>query len=154
MSFSLKQVNRKSVTKKDNICQCLFYIRNNFIMTENVKYSLWQYAQYRFNKRNHSTFSSKRLSEMFDDLLEHTFNKNSSDVTYTDIYNNENILINEIGRAIYYGATKHLYYDANDILDVDNIELRNSIKDEPIRLPENEKIEKKQLEDFFKGLIM
>lgn len=154
MSFSMSQINRKSVTKKTNICECLRLLRNDILLTENVRYSLWQYAQYRFNKRNHSTFSANNLNGMIQDLFEHLFNKPYNQVTYTDVYNNENLIINEIGRAIYYGATKHLYYDENDIICVDNLTLRKNIKDEPIRLPEDKKLEMNELENYFKGLII
>lgn len=154
MAFSMNQVKRKTVTKQDNIKQCLKDLGSNQILTENIKYAVWQYAEYRFNKRNHSTFTSKRLMEMTNDLLEHIIQKPYSEITWLDVLNNENKIIYEIGRAIFYGAIHNLYYTGNDTLTKDNINLRKDLDNEPIRLPDDKKLEKQEVINYFKGLII
>lgn len=149
----MSNINRKSVTKQTHIKDCLYFLRSNEKLTENTKTALWEYANYRFNKRNHSNFSSKRLQEMTEELLEYILHKDYKDITQEDILINENRIIYEVGRAIYYGAIHHLYYEGTGIISSDDIKVRESLS-EPVRIPDNEKLERQDVIDYFKGLMI
>ena len=154
MAFDMNQIKRKSMTRQNNIKDCLRYIRSNQKLTENVKYAIWKYTEYRFNKRNHSNFTAKRLSEMIDELLEYVIPKQIKDITYIDVINNENKILYEIKRAIYYGATHYLYYQNNDgTMDIDTSKLVG-IKAEPLRLKDEEKLTKEQVVNYYKDLMI
>lgn len=149
----MSNINRKSVTKQTHIKDCLYFLRSNEKLTENTKTALWEYANYRFNKRNHSNFSSKRLQEMTEELLEYILHKDYKDITQEDILINENRIIYEVGRAIYYGAIHHLYYEGTGIISSDDIKVRESLS-EPVRIPDDEKLERQDVIDYFKGLMI
>lgn len=149
----MSNINRKSVTKQTHIKDCLYFLRSNKKLTENTKTALWEYANYRFNKRNHSNFSSKRLQEMTEELLEYILHKDYKDITQEDILINENRIIYEVGRAIYYGAIHHLYYEGTGIISSDDIKVRESLS-EPVRIPDDEKLERQDVIDYFKGLMI
>lgn len=153
MSFSMERVKRNNTTVRQKISNCSNYLNSNYKLTSDVIYALWQYVEYRYTKRNNTNFTAKRLQQMVEDLLEHILNKPYDDITYFDVYSNENIFIKEIAKAIYYGATKHLYYAEEDI-DVSSLNLKDDFIEPPQRLSEDDKLEKQKLEDYFKGLIV
>lgn len=109
MSFSLTQIKKKCTTVKDRVVSCHRYINNNSILTPNVKYALNEYVNYRFNKRQNVTFTSKRLQELVIDLLQYCCDEQINNITYDYVEANEGSILYEIKRAIYYGATKCLY---------------------------------------------
>ena len=91
---------------------------------------------------------------MIDELLEYVIPKQIKDITYIDVINNENKILYEIKRAIYYGATHYLYYQNNDgTMDIDTSKLVG-IKAEPLRLKDEEKLTKEQVVNYYKDLMI
>ena len=107
MSFSMTNVKIKSKTKF-NPREYYSYVYNNPLLTDNVRYALKRYMDFRLSKRCLG-LNIQKQKDMINDLLQFCCNKPYLNIKYSDVYNNENEIIYQIKRAIYYGATKCLY---------------------------------------------
>lgn len=152
MSFSMSQIQRKTRSKQDYIKECHFTIKNLDILTENVKYGFWQYADYRFKKRNRGVFKGDILLDMIKDLLEYCCNKPFNSISRQDVSINENAILYEIKKAIYYGATRCLYDENNTIIHIDKSMFKDSV--EPQSIPGNRQLNQEEVKDYFKDLMI
>lgn len=150
MSFNMNQIQRKSISKQDDIKSCYFIIYSNDILTENVKLGIWQYCNYRFSKRNRGRFSAKTIELMIEDLLQKTCYKNYNDITIDDVLKNENTILYHIKRAIHYGATRSLYYEKADEYNLDFID---DLKID-LNPPCKERMTTDEVKDYFKDLFI
>jgi len=142
MAFDLSQIKRKTVTRQDDIKSCHWAVKNMDILTENVKYALWKYAEFRFTKRNRGRLTGNSLTEMIKELLEYCCNKSYNSISLQDVSNNENKILFEIKKAIYYGATRCLYDINADIMKIDLEAIQA-----PIQV-----MSKENVIDYFEGL--
>lgn len=151
MSFSISQINRKKiVSKQDDIKQCYYYIKTNNLFTENLKIALWKYVDYRFKSRNRGRFTKNVLQKLIIDLLQNICVKSYKEIEINDIEINENELLYQIKRAIYFGATYSIYYSNADLLNLD----RSMFKEgEDIYKP-RKKLNTEEVQDYFKGLMI
>lgn len=147
MSFSLSQIQCKKHNKQDDIKACYGVIKGMNILTENVQFGLWKYADYRFSKRCRGRLTSKTLKTMIIDLLEKVCNKSIESISYEDITIYESELLYQIKRAIIYGATRSIYYDESDLINLDQILVANVDK------PKND-IDKQELIAYFESLMV
>lgn len=153
MSFSMSQIQRKTHSKQDYIKECHFVIKDLDILTDNVKYGLWQYADYRFRKRNRGVFRGDTLKTMIVDLLEYCCNKPFNSISRKDVNNNENQILYEIKKAIFYGATRCLYDANNTVIHIDKSMFKDDVK-EPEIIPGNRKLDSEEVKDYFKDLMI
>lgn len=153
MSYSLSNVKKRVTNKSDLVKGCYGLIYSDGRLSDNVKYGLWKYVEYRLKMRNRSTFNKDVLNNMISELLEYCCNKSYLDVSGKDVLINENSLLYEIKKAIYYGATKCLYDTSNSIIDLDDVQFRENIQ-EPVRVSDDVRMNKEELEDYFKDLIV
>ena len=153
MSFSMSQVNRKSVSKQDAVKRCYGLIYSNPILTDNVKLGMWKYAEYRFTQRNRGKFDKPQLEELIKELLEYCCGKSYLQISGKDVSINENQILYELKKAIYYGATRCLYDKTNTIIDTSKITFKENIQ-EPVRLSDDVKLEKQEVVDYFKELMI
>ena len=121
MSFSMNEVKRKSPSKQIDIKSCYRYIQNNDILTENVKTGIWKYCNYRFSQRNRGKFNKEIVQEMTKNLLEKVCRLPYNSIGINIVKQNENDILYHIKRAIYYGATRDLYYEEADYNNLDNL---------------------------------
>ena len=105
MSFSMSNIKVKTKAKF-NPKEYYSYIFNNPLLTKNVSYALKKYMDFRLTKRQ-CGLSMPKQKDMINDLLCFCCNKPYIDITYLDVYDNENEIIYQIKRAIYYGSTKN-----------------------------------------------
>lgn len=153
MSFQLSNVKYKSHKQniQYNIKECFMGIKHNDLLTENVKYALSKYVDYRFTKRNCKNLNYEQLLEMIKGLLEFVVGKNYTSISIVDVNNNESQILYEIKKAILNGATKTLYYDMTDKLQ-ENYEYIIT-KDIP-KLTKNELQDKQSIVDYFKDAVI
>lgn len=153
MAFSMSDIKRKGITTKDYVIRCRNLLRDNNKLTENVRTALWEYCLYRFKRRQNSKFTEKKLNEMCKDLLQYVIQKNYDGITLQDVSINENRIIYEIYRAVHYGAIHHLYYTDSDIISKDDIKVMDSLI-EPQDFVSKDRLEKQDVIDYFKGMII
>lgn len=142
MSFSMTNVKIKSKTKF-NPREYYSYVYNNPLLTDNVRYALKRYMDFRLSKRCLG-LSIQKQKDMINDLLQFCCNKPYLNIKYSDVYNNENEIIYQIKRAIYYGATKKLY---NDNLDIQDFQV-NEFTKPPKRLTQRITTDQ-EIKDYF-----
>lgn len=152
MAFSLDSVKRKARTKQTEVFDCHFYLKDLDILTENTRYALWKYVDYRFRKRHRGTLSSQQLEPLVQELLSYCCNKPYQSISRQDVINNENSIIYEIKRAIYFGATRCLYDKDNQVLQIDKSKFKDTL-DEPERVSTDFNMTLDAVKDYFKDLI-
>ena len=118
MAFEMKQITRKCKSKRDKINELFRSVKNNPLLTSNIKIALNKYINYKLYNRN-CIYSESTMSNMINELLEHVCKKNINDITIKDIKFSENEIIYQIKRAIKYGATKSLYYELSNYSNLD-----------------------------------
>lgn len=121
MSFSMNEVKRKIPSKQSDIKGCYYYIQNNDILTENVKTGIWKYCNYRFSQRNRGKFNKITVETMTKDLLEKVCKLPYNSIGLVEVTKNEDDILYHIKRAIYFGATRSLYYEEADYKNIDDI---------------------------------
>ena len=148
MSFSLSQIQRKKSVNTNNIRYCFSVVSKMSILTKNVKYALGKYIDSRCKNRFTKDLTPDIIKEMIIELLEKCCNKNYINIGIKDVAVNENEILYQIKKAIYYGATKHLYFNESSTLNISN--LRTSVLP-PVK-PER-KLNEDEVQDYFKELI-
>ena len=98
-------------------------------------------------------FINKRIQEHYDYI------KDKYDVIYLglqgsqnyelDVYDNENEIIYQIKRAIYYGSTKKLYKDDSDVYD---FQVRDFVK--PPSKPSKRLTTETEIKDYFGDIVI
>lgn len=121
MAFSMGEIKRKVPSKQADIKACYYYVYNNDILTENVKTGIWKYCNYRFSQRNRGKFNKSDIEGMTKDLLEKVCRLPYNAIGLSIVSQNESDILYHIKRAIYFGATRTLYYEDADYKDVTNI---------------------------------
>lgn len=156
MSFSLSQIQRKTVNKKitntNNIKQCYYLINSLDIVSDNVKFALKKYLDYRFKLRHTNNLNASNLKEMIVELLQECCQKSYIHIGLKDTTLNEIEIIYQIKKAIYYGATKHIYSpyaDNNTSIDCSNY--RKDILP-PKRLSNVQELQMDNVKNYFKEL--
>lgn len=149
MSFTMSQVKRKPSSKQQDIKSCYRLIYSDTILTNNIKQGLWQYCNYRFSKRNRGKFDAVILQKMVEDLLSQICHKNYCSISLNDVQRNENEILYHIKRAIVYGATRSIYYEQLDELNLDV--LNTTIQISP---PTKERMTSEDVIDYFKDIMM
>lgn len=113
MSFSLSQIQRKcnnrKVTNINKIKQCYKYVNSLDILTDNVKYGLTKYLDYRFKQRKTNDLQYTLLQDMIKELLENCCQLPYIKIGINQCKLNECEILYQIKKAIYFGATKHIY---------------------------------------------
>lgn len=73
MSFSLSNVkyNKGTQTINTSVKSCFGLIKNMDILTDNVKYGLGKYVDFRFKQRNCKYFKADTLKVLIQDLLQY-----------------------------------------------------------------------------------
>ena len=147
MSFSMSNIKVKTKAKF-NPKEYYSYIFNNPLLTKNVSYALKKYMDFRLTKRQ-CGLSMPKQKDMIDDLLCFCCNKPYIDITYLDVYDNENEIIYQIKRAIYYGSTKKLYKDDSDVYD---FQVRDFVK--PPSKPSKRLTTETEIKDYFGDIVI
>lgn len=150
MGFTMSQVKRKAPSKQDDIKSCYHTVYSNDLLTDNIKYAIWQYCNYRFTKRNRGRFSSTVLDSMIQELLNKTCYIEYKDLSFSDVNKNENEILHHIKRAIYFGATRSLYYEQADDYNINSLE--NLTID--LNPPCKERLTTDEVKDYFKDLFI
>ncbi len=153
MSFSLTQIKRnthKSNYSNESIRRCFASVKGIPILTKNIVYALNSYINYRLKMRRLSDFDYEQLSIMIKELLENCCGKNFLNITKQDVLNNEKEILYQIKKAIYYGATKHLYFEPGYV-KIDITKLRKNILP-PKRIPDNVTLESQIVKKYFEEL--
>lgn len=154
MSFTLTQIQRKQCRNKVDFRKCYAMINNWDILSNNVKLALKKYLNYRLKQRRTNNLFNDKLEEMIKELLECCCNKDYLQIGLQDVVLNENEILYQIKKAIYYGATKHIYspYDNNmsNICGLNLNNLRQSVLPPKRITQENLSIE--QVQDYFAEL--
>lgn len=115
MSFSLANIKCKkpnkvnNITTNKNIRTLYAYVNNLDIITDNIKIGLKAYLDFRVNLRNNTYLTVDNLEDMVVELLESCCNKSYLHIGIKDVSIEENEILYQIKKAIYYGATKHIY---------------------------------------------
>lgn len=160
MSFSLSNVKYNKGTQNINssIRSCFTLVKQMDILTNNVKYGINKYINYRFTKRNCKYFKADILQEMIYDLLQYVCGKPYISISLKDVINNEGDILYEIKKAIIYGATKHLYFvpsqedETNDLTD-----FYSTFKKQPKdieKLTEEQLQNEEQVKFYFEDLVI
>ena len=150
MSFSMSDIKVTKPEKNQDIKDCYRLIFSNDLLTNIVKKGLWQYCSYRFSKRNRGRLTEHLLQDMIEELLEKVCEKPYKSIGINDVEIKEKSIINQIQRAIYFGATRNLYYDIPTNI---NIDVLNNIKPNIQKSRKDITLEEKTiqyLEDLFK----
>lgn len=121
MAFSMSDIKCKAPSKQTDIKACYHYIYNNDILTENVQTGLWKYCNYRFSQRNRGKFNVDTIREMTKELLEKVCKLPYNSIGLKNVDQNELDILYHIKRAIYFGATRTLYYEEADYIDLTSI---------------------------------
>lgn len=145
----MSDIKRKAVSKKDEIKECYFFIQSLENITPNIKLAMWKYCSFRFGQRTCGRFTSKSAEKLLNELLVIVTSKTLKDVVINECKVYENELLYQIKRAIYFGATKTLYYDSTQQLDLSYF--KDSL-DVPKRI-QKDSLNKDEVEDYFKGLV-
>ena len=85
---------------------------------------------------------------MINELLIKVCKKDLKDITMKDIKINENEIIYQIKRAIYYGATKTLYYDYDGFVSLD------LVVEPPKSKSGNRTLSEEEVIDYFKDVMI
>jgi len=157
MSFSLANVKYNNSTQNINssIRSCFALVKQMDILTDNVRYGINKYINYRFTKRNCKYFKADDLQQMIYDLLQYVCGKSYISISIKDVINNEGDILYEIKKAIIYGATKHLYFLPSDdnITDLDNF--YSAFKaDNLVKLTTRQLQDEEQVKFYFEDLII
>lgn len=152
MSFSLSKVDYKKRSKQMEIKECYGTIMRIPCLTENVKLGVWKYAEFRFSKRCRGQLTSNTIQKMVQELLEKICIKPFIEINITDVSQFENEILYHIKRAIFYGATRSLYYDINDI-DLDSYVFKDKLQVD-VHKPVKDILEKEDVLDYFKDLMV
>lgn len=153
MAFSISQIKTK---KKDynDVKQYFSIVSNIPIMTPNIKYALNRYVNYSLKQRRLSKFYGDTLVGMIQELFERCCDKKYTELCKNDLLINENEILYQIKKAIYYGATQHIYniYDEG----VKELKISNLRKDilPPKRISSDQKLSQQQVSDYFKELVI
>ena len=121
MAFSMSEIKRKVPSKQTDIKACYHCIYNNDILTENVKTGIWKYCSYRFSQRNRGKFDENTIQNMTKELLEKVCRMPYNSIGLSIVIQNESDILYHIKRAIYFGATRTLYYEEADYKDQSSI---------------------------------
>lgn len=149
MSFSMKQLKPAKKSIKDEMSEFSKVINYRYNLTPNVKFVLWEYVKFRLFKVRHSSFTPNKYNEMINDLMEHIIHKDINKITQQDVYINENEFINEVINAIYYCNIHNLYYD----IDLKQ-QVEKRLQNKPKQFKKEEKIEKNDLEEYFRSIMV
>lgn len=150
MAFTMSQVKRKTPSKQDDIKSCYHLIYSNDLLTDNVKYGIWQYCNYRFTKRNRGRFTAAILQTMIEELLDKTCYKQYKEISFLDVDKNENEILYHVKRAIHYGATRSLYYEQAaeyNMSALDNLKV-------DLNPPKQERLTTDEVKDYFGDLFI
>lgn len=150
MAFTMSHINRKAPSKQDDIKSCYRAVYGNDLLTDNLKYAIWQYCNYRFTKRNRGRFSASIIETMVEELLTKTCYIEYKDLSFSDVTKNENEILHHIKRAIYYGATRSLYYEQADEYNMRGFENLKIDLNPPCR----ERLTTDEVKDYFKDLFI
>lgn len=162
MAFSMTQIKRETSKQthysQQEIRRCFATIKGVKILTNNVIYALQQYTTYRLKQRRLAEFNYNQLLFMIQELLEKCCDKCFLTLTKQDVEINEKELLFQIKCAIYYGATKHIYFN-HDTGVINTDKLRQNILPRnrkevapPQRIPLNTKVEADYVKAYFKEL--
>lgn len=153
MAFSVSQIKVKKY-KNNDVRQYFSVINSIPIMTDNIKYALNRYINYSVKLRRTSDFYNVTLLNMVQELFEKCCDKTYNELCINDLLRNENEILYQIKKAIYYGATKHIYniYDEG-IKDIKLLNLRKDILP-PKRISSEQKLNQQQVSDYFKELVI
>lgn len=134
MAFSMSDIKRKVPSKQADIKACYHYIYNNDILTDIVQTGLWKYCNYRFSQRNRGKFNVDTISNMTKELLEKVCRLPYNSIGINIVRQNELDILYHIKRAIYFGATRTLYYEDADYINTDSITNMNYKIEKPRHL--------------------
>ena len=140
MSFSMSQITKKGKSKKEKINELFRVLNNNTLINCNIRNALKAY--------NTFLISEKTFSNMINELLIKVCKKDLKDITMKDIKINENEIIYQIKRAIYYGATKTLYYDYDGFVSLD------LVVEPPKSKSGNRTLSEEEVIDYFKDVMI
>lgn len=148
MSFSMSQITKKGKSKKEKINELFRVLNNNTLINCNIRNALKAYINYILRNRNNFLISEKTFSNMINELLIKVCKKDLKDITMKDIKINENEIIYQIKRAIYYGATKTLYYDYDGFVSLD------LVIEPPKSKSGNRTLSEEEVIDYFKDVMI
>ena len=148
MSFSMSQITKKGKSKKEKINELFRVLNSNTLINCNIRNALKAYINYILRNRNNFLISEKTFSNMTDELFIKVCKKDLKDITMKDIKINENEIIYQIKRAIYYGATKTLYYDYDGFVSLD------LVIEPPKSKSGNRTLSEEEVIDYFKDVMI
>lgn len=148
MSFSMSQITKKGKSKKEKINELFRVLNNNTLINCNIRNALKAYINHILRNRNNFLISEKMFSNMINELLIKVCKKDLKDITMKDIKINENEIIYQIKRAIYYGATKTLYYDYDGFVSLD------LVVEPPKSKSGNRTLSEEEVIDYFKDVMI
>lgn len=153
MSFSVSQIKLKKC-KNNNVRDYFSVVNGISIMTDNIKYALNRYINYSVKLRRISEFHNDTLLSMIKELFERCCDKPYTQLCTSDLIRNENEILYQIKKAIYFGSTKHLYniYDEG-VKDICTTNLRKDILP-PKRISSEQRLNQQQVSDYFKELVI
>lgn len=148
MSFSMSQITKKGKSKKEKINELFRVLNSNTLINCNIRNALKAYINYILRNRNNFLISEKTFSNMTNELFIKVCKKDLKDITMKDIKINENEIIYQIKRAIYYGATKTLYYDYDGFVSLD------LVVEPPKSKSGNRTLSEEEVIDYFKDVMI
>lgn len=148
MSFSMSQITKKGKSKKEKINELFRVLNNNTLINCNIRNALKAYINHILRNRNNFLISEKTFSNMINELLIKVCKKDLKDISVKDIKINENEIIYQIKRAIYYGATKTLYYDYDGFVSLD------LVIEPPKSKSGNRTLSEEEVIDYFKDVMI
>ncbi len=148
MAFSMTKVNYKKTNIKQIASDCFRFIREHVLLTDNIRYALNAYVNYRL-KHRYNHLSVETLNTLIINLLEYSCGKEYIKLCKQDVINNEIQIIFEIKKAIKYGATKCLYY--SNIINLDKFVDGEECVQYP-KFKQNYTI--KDVEDYFSDIVV
>lgn len=153
MAFQMSNIKCETQkhTIQNKIKRCFGTIKGNDLITDNVKYALCKYVDYRFTKRNSGNLDGVYLQQMIEELLEFVINKKYTSISLQDVINNESEILYEIKKAIIYGATRKLYFDMSE--HIQN-QYKGVLNTPVIKLTKTQLQEKQSVVDYFKDLLI
>lgn len=152
MSFSISDIKRRGNCTNNSIRNCFSYVKNDRYLTDNIRYALERYLNFKLRKRFNSKYYDKTFIAMIKELLERCCGKCEEDITYTDVKLNEKEILYQIKKAIYYGSATHLYFEKDESV---NYSCENFRKDvlPPKRLPPEQELEKQDIINYFEEVV-
>lgn len=148
MSFSMSQITKKGKSKKEKINELFRVLNSNILINCNIRNALKAYINHILQNRNNFLISEKTFSNMINELFIKVCKKDLKDITMKDIKINENEIIYQIKRAIYYGATKTLYYDYDGLVSLD------LVVEPPKSKSGNRTLSEEEVIDYFKDVMI